>query len=91
MPVVVEACEENQLSYEYRHGVTSYGAFTFALTKTLSQARLKRKTITFAKLVAETDAQLSGTALIATQRVVARKFEEDTGAYPTDADHPLVR
>jgi hypothetical protein len=34
--------------------------------------------------------QLSGTALIATQRVVARKFEKDTCAYPTNADHPLV-
>jgi metacaspase-1 len=58
MPVVVEACQEDQLSYEYRHGVTSYGAFTFALTKTLSQARQRRRGITFHKLVEETTRQL---------------------------------
>src|SRR3954469_24432542 len=35
LPVLLEACGENQLAYEYRHGVTSYGAFTYALTQTL--------------------------------------------------------
>ena len=35
MPVIIQACAERQLSYEYRHGVVSYGAFTFAMAKTL--------------------------------------------------------
>ena len=40
LPVLIEACGEEQLSYEYRHGVTSYGAFTYSLAKNLrSQPR----------------------------------------------------
>ena len=35
LPVVVEACQEDQLAYEYRHGVESYGAFTYALVQAL--------------------------------------------------------
>jgi hypothetical protein len=58
MPVVVEACREDQLSYEYRHGVTSYGAFTFAFAKTLSQFRMKHRRVTFEQLVESTTKQL---------------------------------
>ncbi|MBI3491089.1 MAG: caspase family protein, partial [Acidobacteria bacterium] len=32
LPVMFEACQERELSYEYRDGATSYGAFTFSLT-----------------------------------------------------------
>ena len=35
LPVIIEACQESSLSYEYRDGVTSYGAFTFSLVKAL--------------------------------------------------------
>jgi hypothetical protein len=35
LPVLLEACDEGQLSYEYRHGTVSYGAFTFSMTKNL--------------------------------------------------------
>lgn len=35
LPVIMEACDEGSLSYEYRDGVTSYGAFTFAMVKNL--------------------------------------------------------
>src|SRR6218665_873867 len=28
MPVLLQACDENESAYEYMHGVTSYGAFT---------------------------------------------------------------
>lgn len=35
LPVMLEACEEGKLSYEYRDGVTSYGAFTYAMVKNL--------------------------------------------------------
>jgi len=30
-PILLEACAEGELAYEYRHGVVSHGAFTFAL------------------------------------------------------------
>ncbi len=35
LPLIVEACREDQLAYEYKHGVTSYGAFTYTLASTL--------------------------------------------------------
>lgn len=30
-PIVLEACDESQFAYEYRHGAVSYGAFTYSL------------------------------------------------------------
>lgn len=47
LPIIIEACGEEQYSYEYRHGTTSYGAFTFCLTSILR----KKKKITFRRLV----------------------------------------
>jgi len=35
LPVLLEACGEEELSYEYRHGATSYGAFTYSMVKNL--------------------------------------------------------
>jgi len=51
MPLLLEACQENQFAHEYRDGVTSYGAFTFALTERLRQSRLLKKATTFEALV----------------------------------------
>jgi len=55
LPMIIEACGENELSYEYRHGATSYGAFTYSLATVLR----RRKSITFDALVKETAAQLA--------------------------------
>lgn len=41
LPIIVEACQEQELSYEYRDGANSYGAFTFALAKILRETRKK--------------------------------------------------
>jgi len=54
MPVLLQACQANQLSYEYRDGVTSYGAFTFALTTALRVTRDRRSSITWEALIART-------------------------------------
>ncbi|HEV8607361.1 MAG TPA: caspase family protein [Tepidisphaeraceae bacterium] len=54
MPVLIQACQADQLSYEYRDGVTSYGAFTFALTTALSTARKQHRSISWETLVADT-------------------------------------
>ncbi len=35
--MIIEACDESSLSYEYRDGATSYGAFTFSLAKALRE------------------------------------------------------
>ncbi len=55
LPLIIEACSETEFSYEYRHGVTSYGAFTYALSKRLRQAGR----ISFQKLVKDTGAELA--------------------------------
>lgn len=56
LPLIIEACQESQYSYEYRHGVTSYGAFTFALKTRLRMAKTK---ITFEELVTDVSGVLA--------------------------------
>jgi hypothetical protein len=56
LPLIIEACGEQELSYEYRHGATSHGAFTFSLASILKK---ERKAITFESLVAKTAARLA--------------------------------
>ncbi len=55
LPLIIEACQEKQLSYEYRHGVTSYGAFTYSMCLELRA----RKRISFENLVKVTRARLA--------------------------------
>ncbi len=50
LPVIMEACQENQLSYEYRHGVTSYGAYTYSLATVLHTHRAKGENPSFHEL-----------------------------------------
>ena len=40
MPVVVAACQEDQLAFEYAHGASHHGAFTFALAKQLRDGKI---------------------------------------------------
>lgn len=58
LPVIIEACQENQLSYEYRHGVQSFGAFTYSLAETLHASRNARNNPSFVELVAAVGARL---------------------------------
>jgi len=51
MPVILEACSEHESAYEYRHGVTSYGAFTYSLTNLLRKRRAAGMPLTFEQLV----------------------------------------
>ena len=55
LPLIIEACGEAEFSYEYRHGVVSHGAFTFALSKRLR----KIGNISFQKLVEQTRDELA--------------------------------
>ena len=50
LPVMLEACEEGQLSFEYRHGAASYGAYTFCLALALRISRASGINPTFAGL-----------------------------------------
>ena len=55
LPLIIEACGEGELSYEYRHGATSHGAFTYSLAAILRE----KKKITFQNLIEQTGARLS--------------------------------
>jgi hypothetical protein len=58
MPIILEACRENELSYEYKHGVTSYGAFTYSVGVVLRAKRAVGRNMTFAELAAAATEQL---------------------------------
>ena len=49
-PILFEACGESESAYEYRHGATSHGAFTYALCEVLRKARDRGTALTFADL-----------------------------------------
>ncbi len=66
MPVIFEACGEDQLAYEYRDGVTSYGAFTFCMIKNLR----RRSRSTFKGIVARTAGTLKDLGYDQTPQVV---------------------
>jgi hypothetical protein len=53
LPMVYEACGEQETASEYRHGVTSYGAFTYSVASILRRDRTKGKGITFEMLLHE--------------------------------------
>ena len=38
LPLIMEACQEHQYAYKYRHGVESYGAYTYSLAAALRKA-----------------------------------------------------
>ena len=59
LPIILEACREQELSYEYRDGATSYGAFTYSLAKTLRAARGAGRNPSFQTLLGLTAARLS--------------------------------
>lgn len=55
LPLIIEACGEGQLSFEYRHGAASFGAFTYCLAKLLRE----QKSISFEALVERTRVELA--------------------------------
>lgn len=59
LPVVLQACREAELAYEYKHGVIAHGAFTFALAKNLRQSAGGDNPLTFQALVRQTAHELT--------------------------------
>ncbi len=55
LPMIMEACREDQYAYEYRNGVESYGAFTYTLAKVLRQNR----SLSFSEAVAASAQRLA--------------------------------
>ena len=72
MPLIIEACKEREYSYEYRHGVTSYGAFTYSLTTILRDLnrRKKQNQVTFKELVTLASKQLKDLGYQQTPQIV---------------------
>jgi hypothetical protein len=56
LPLIIEACGEEDFSYEYKHGAESHGAFTFSLASIL---RRQKTAISFQKLAEKTRDQLA--------------------------------
>lgn len=54
LPIIYEACGEQEFSYEYQHGAIAHGAFTYALAATLRRAEAGHKSVTFTELLKET-------------------------------------
>ena len=54
LPIIFEACQEQELSYEYRDGANSYGAFTFSLAKVLREGRTRGMNPNFRTLTKRT-------------------------------------
>lgn len=54
LPLVLEACQADEYAYEYRHGATSYGAFTYNLASILE----REKKISFESLVKKSEKEL---------------------------------
>jgi hypothetical protein len=73
LPIILEACREQELSYEYRDGATSYGAFTFSLAKVLRESRTAGRNPSFQTLVASTAARLAALGYEQTPSLVGPK------------------
>jgi len=58
LPVVLEACRENQLSYEYTNGSTTNGAFTYALVQEYRRVGRRRAATSFIELIRKTRIQI---------------------------------
>jgi hypothetical protein len=50
LPILLEACQEQEFSYEYRDGAMSYGAYTFCMAKVLRENRARGVNLSFADL-----------------------------------------
>jgi metacaspase-1 len=68
MPILLEACAENESAYEYQHGSVAYGAFTYALCEGLNRGRTvptsgkAKKGVSFKELIDATRARVKPVA-----------------------------
>jgi metacaspase-1 len=58
LPVVLEACRENQLSYEYTNGSITNGAFTYALVREYRAAGRRKRPTSFVELIRKISSQI---------------------------------
>lgn len=58
-PILLQACQESQFAYEYRHGVTSFGAFTYCLSAIFRQIKRQQRFPTFKELMDRVSGRLA--------------------------------
>jgi metacaspase-1 len=87
LPLIIQACAEDELAYEYRHGVTSYGAFTYSLTANLR----RRGRVSFKELVRETRNQLGRLGYEQTPQLLAPAKIAEAPVPWTSAARPAGR
>jgi hypothetical protein len=58
LPILLEACREQEFSYEYRDGATSYGAYTFCMAQVLRESRGRGVNLSFDQLSAQVTQKL---------------------------------
>lgn len=73
LPTIFQACQEGEVAEEYRHGVTSYGAFTYSLCAILRAHRRAKRKIGFAALVKETEERLHSLGFPQTPQLLGAK------------------
>lgn len=73
LPVLLEACQEQELSYEYRDGATSYGAYTFCMAKVLREQRAQGINLSFAELNEQVTQKLSRVRYNQTPNLIGQK------------------
>ena len=88
LPILLEACQEREFSYEYRHGATSYGAYTFCLAQALRARRATGVNPSFAELNAQVAEKLrrlkydQTPTLVGAKQRVARQLPWSAAAKP---------
>jgi hypothetical protein len=58
LPVLLEACQDEELACEHAEGAVPHGAFTLSLCKNLRRHTRSKKGVTFAQLLAQTRREL---------------------------------
>ncbi len=58
MPVIITSAREHEYAFEYRHGATSYGAFSYVAAKTLRALGRRKRVPTYSELVAAAGKEL---------------------------------
>ncbi len=83
MPVIIQACQEDEFAYEYRHGVTSFGAFTYCFTQMLRDSRVARRKPTFADLIRDVSKRLGDLGYDQTPALAGPKIKTNGGVPPS--------
>lgn len=94
LPILMEACQESQYSYEYRHGATSYGAYTFSLALVLHENRDANRNLSYLELSELTTEKLhrlkynQTPALVGAKKLVTEDLPWARAAQPAATRRP---